>query len=115
MLASKEDKFSSNISTPKFNFNPNAISFGMQLVRSERGFILIDELGRLEKRGKGFFPIFDLINEDKYQGFLLSVRSGLSEFFQDQLSDELEVEILKVKESNRDSLPNYITSRIQDL
>lgn len=115
LLASVEDKFSSDISTRKFNFNPDAILFGLKLITSEKGFLVADELGKLEKRGEGFFPIFDLINKNKYPGFLLSVRKGLVEFFQNQLAEELEVERLEVKESNRDSLPNYIASRVQGL
>ena len=108
VLGCEEDKFEDSVEVGRFYFNPDTISKGIELMNDSSDFLVVDELGWLEGRGEGFYPVFDLINEGNFKGSLLSVRLELVEFFSNNINKNLNKKIVEVNESNRNSLSGKI-------
>ncbi len=108
LLGCEEDRFSNSVKVKKYYFNPETISRGRELMEESGDILIVDELGWLEGRKEGFFPVFEKIKMNRYLGSFLSVRKELKDFFIDQLNEDEKTEIFEVKIDNRSFLPNNI-------
>lgn len=100
------------IEVGRYTIDPAAIERGLALADRDGDVLVADEIGRLERRGGGFAPLFEDLRADRYRGVLLSVRNGLTEFVADAFPDEQHVEVIEVKPSNRSKLPDRVVERL---
>lgn len=55
VLAAPKNEFSSSVRVGRYWFNSDAIDFGIDLTDDEGKFLVVDELGKLKGRKRGFF------------------------------------------------------------
>ena len=108
VLGCEDDRFSDSVRVGRFFFSSDTIAKGLDLLEEDGDIVVVDELGWLEGRGKGFFPVFEIINSGRFDGSLLSVRFELKDFFVDQIVDGLDRQVFEVLKSNRDHLADEI-------
>ena len=94
-------------STPRYYFSPDGIKFGIQAI--ERGIhtdlLFVDEIGRLESRGEGFYRVIDLVKAGKVKCAILVIRQALLNIFLTRLASP---HIFETTINNRDELPQEI-------
>lgn len=110
VFASQSTDFDGGVSVGRYAVDPAAIERGLALATREGDALVIDEIGKLERRGGGFAPLLDDLDPTRYRGILLSVRTGVVPFVADHLPADAEIERVEVTESNRDALPGRIVA-----
>ncbi|HKL30405.1 MAG TPA: nucleoside-triphosphatase [Natrialbaceae archaeon] len=108
VFASQSAEFDDSISVGRYAVDPAAIDRGLALATQEGDVLVVDEIGRLERRGEGFAPLLDDLDPTRYRGILLSVRKGVVPCVADHFPADADVERIEVTESNRDALPARI-------
>ncbi len=95
-------------STPKYSFNPEGISFGVEAI--DRGtaaeVLIVDELGLLELEGEGFVKVIELVRSGSVANCILVIRRELLAAFLPRL--DAEPFIFRATLDNRDRLPPEI-------
>jgi nucleoside-triphosphatase THEP1 len=109
-FASQSEEFEDSISVGRYAVDPEAIKRGRALARQEGDVLVVDEIGKLERRGEGFAPFLRELDTAQYDGVLLSVRQGVVPYVREQFSPVPQIERIVVTESNRDDLPARIAS-----
>lgn len=98
--------------TPRYSFSLKGIDFGIRAI--DKGvlteLLVVDELGHLELHGKGFVRALELIRADKVENCILVIRNGLLPIFLLRLPNKPLV--FKVTESNRNQIPQEISSAL---
>jgi len=94
--------------TIKYYFNPEGIDFGIEAI--DRGItadiLMVDELGHLELRGKGFANVVEQIATGKVRNCILVIRKELLSAFLSQLG--VETSVFETTIDNRNQLPGEI-------
>ena len=110
VFASQSAEFDGGIAVGRYAVDPAAIERGLTLAAGEGDVLVIDEIGRLERRGEGFAPLLDDLDPTRYRGTLMSVRKGVAPFVADHFPADASLERIEVTESNRDALPARIVA-----
>ena len=94
--------------TAKYFFNPNGINFGIRAIDkgTSATILIVDEIGHLELRGKGFVKTPELIKAGKVKNCLLVIRKELLPAFLPQLPAKPLV--FETTINNRNQLPRKI-------
>lgn len=108
VFASRSGGFAGDVSVGRYAVDPQAIDRGLALAAAGGDVLVVDEVGRLERRGEGFAPILASLRPDRYRGVLLSIRKGVVPFVADAFPAAAPAERVEVTESNRDGLPERI-------
>ena len=88
----------------RYRIRPDGIDFANQVVRrsGDADLLVVDELGRLELKGKGLGKSLDILDRRRHKCNLLVIRKKLLQFYQNRLN--CEVEIFEVNFTNRSTL-----------
>lgn len=108
VFATQSPEFDSDLTVGRYTVDPAAIDRGLTAAAGDGDVLVVDEIGTLERRGEGFYPVLAGLEPDRYAGVLLSVRDGLVPFVADAFPPESSVERFEVTESNRDALPDEL-------
>ncbi|MDZ7849582.1 MAG: nucleoside-triphosphatase [Halodesulfurarchaeum sp.] len=108
VFGSQSREFPGGVTIGRYSVNPGAIETGLAASRAEGDVLVIDEIGKLERRGEGFAPLLSDLDPTAYRGTLFSVRNGVVPFVAGAFPDDAPLERLEVTESNREELPDRI-------
>jgi nucleoside-triphosphatase THEP1 len=70
------ENFSDGPVLGRFHFSPDGIAFGLRALRRRGDLCVVDELGRLELRGEGFFDAVPLLKKERT--ILITTRSDFA-------------------------------------
>ena len=72
----------------RYTFFQSGFDFGNRVLNQYRDayLLIIDELGRMEKKGQGFFSALSILNNRAQQPTLVVVRKNLLHFYSERLS-----------------------------
>lgn len=107
-FASQTQEFPGEVTIGRYSINSDAIETGLAASRADGDVLVVDEIGRLERRGAGFAPLLEDLDPTAYRGSLLSVRNGVVPFVAGQFPEDTRLKRLEVTRSNRDELPGQV-------
>jgi len=113
-FAAQSRNFPGELSIGRYSINPAAIEVGIAACRADGEVLVVDEIGRLERRGEGFADLLASIDPDPYRGVLLSVRKGVADFVEAQLPATASTRRFEITRTNRDALPDQVTECLLD-
>jgi nucleoside-triphosphatase THEP1 len=98
-------------STMKYSFSPEALGFGMMAISANTADVcLIDEIGQLELKGKGFAGVLELIQQGRFKNCVLVIRSFLLPAYLPRF--KVKPLIFEATPENRDRLPAAIAQTL---
>lgn len=112
VFASQSADFDGEVSVGRYAVDPAAIERGLALATREGDALVIDEIGKLERRGEGFAPLLESLDPARYRGILLSVRKGVVPFVADHFPADADLERVSVTESSRNALVERIATAL---
>jgi len=95
--------------TKKYFFNPEGIDFGIRAIDkgASSDILLVDEIGHLELKGKGFVKVIELIRAGKIRNCIVVIQKELFSAFLSQL-DTIPL-VFETTIDNRNQLPREIS------
>lgn len=107
-FGSRRRDFPGDISVGRFSINPAAIRTGLKAIEESGDFLVIDEIGKMEREGEGFAPLLEELDPTTYRGTLLSVRKGVESYVEHSFPREATVSQFEITETNRDNMPDKL-------
>lgn len=113
-FGSRSHDYPGDVSVGRYAINPAAIEVGLTASRADGDVVIVDEIGRMERRGDGFAPLLAELDPASDRGILLSVRKSVVPFVERSFPQPGTVRRLEVTESNREQLPTTILDLLID-
>ena len=91
-----------------FTFSNEGIFLGIKAIGRGVSFdlLIVDEIGPLELKGRGFYPILHLIR--KARQCIVVIRPQIVEFFREKLQLDESFRVIEVTAENRDELVDQL-------
>lgn len=113
-FATRSGGSADDLEVGRFHVDRTAIERGLTLADRPGDFLVVDEIGSLERRKEGFYPLLESLQPERYRGILLAVREGVSGFVADHVPENSSIVTFQVTEKNRETLPSTVVASLLD-
>lgn len=96
----------------RFTIDPAAFKYGYDLAIEPGDVLLIDEIGRLERQKRGFYPILTSIDYSSYIATVFVTREGVEDIVFDAVPDTIDRRCHEVSPDTIDNVVDRISQSI---
>jgi nucleoside-triphosphatase THEP1 len=114
-FASQRPVFEEHVRVGRFYVAREAIQRGLAFAGRDGDVLVVDELGKLERRGEGFAPVIDRVVAGRNDRSLLAVREDCAEQFRERIGDSSTVTLIRLTAENRDERVAEVVSLLANV